>query len=197
MGIEILAAVAGLLIAAAAITIPRVISHRNDPENVADSRAYLKETGRSARDIAQGNAEEVSEQENDAGSQQVHGSDGPSPRRLRMGRRSFGQIFFNLPNERWFHSSLNYLRPRGGPAAALRRRTGDGRDTSCVAMPSGPTRTAVCLLRVEVESWGLVITMTVKRDIANANAERVTRFSSTAEAAAAVTAFLESCDRAE
>ena len=64
-------------------------------------------------------------------------------------------------------------------------------------MPSRPTRTAVCILRVELQARGLVITMTVNRDIANANAERVTRFSSTAEAAAAVTAFLESFDRTD
>jgi hypothetical protein len=64
-------------------------------------------------------------------------------------------------------------------------------------MPSRPTRTAVCILRVERQSRGLVITMTVKRDISSANAERVTRFSSTGEAAAAVTTFLKSFDRTE
>jgi hypothetical protein len=83
MGIEILAAVAGLLIAAAAITIPRVISHRNDPENVADSRAYLKETDRSARDIAQGNAEEASQPADDAGSPQAGASASRGDRQLR------------------------------------------------------------------------------------------------------------------
>ena len=64
MGIEILAAVAGLLLAAAAITIPRVIARRNDPYNDADSQAYLKETGRSARDIAQSNAQVREQQQN-------------------------------------------------------------------------------------------------------------------------------------
>jgi hypothetical protein len=47
---------------------------------------------------------------------------------------------------------------------------------------------------VEVESWGLVITMTVNRDIATKAAGSVTRFSDAGEAAAAVTAFLESFD---
>ena len=51
-----MAAVLGLLIATAAIAIPRVVGHRNNPEDHADSQAYLKETGRSARDIAEGNA---------------------------------------------------------------------------------------------------------------------------------------------
>ncbi len=79
MTIGILAAVLGLLLAAAAIGIPRLISRRNDPEYAADSRAYLKETGRSARDIAQGNADQAAQQENDGGSQQAGGSDGPPP----------------------------------------------------------------------------------------------------------------------
>jgi hypothetical protein len=48
---------------------------------------------------------------------------------------------------------------------------------------------------VEVESWGLVITMTVNRDVATATAEPVSRFSDVAEAAAAVAAFLGSFDR--
>src|ERR1700728_1687630 len=56
MTIAILAAVLGLLIASAAITIPRLVGRRNQPEDHADSQAYLKETGRSAEDIAQGNA---------------------------------------------------------------------------------------------------------------------------------------------
>jgi hypothetical protein len=59
-------------------------------------------------------------------------------------------------------------------------------------MPGGQARTAVCILRVEVESWGLVITMTANRDIANASTESVTRFSDAGEATAAVAAFLES-----
>jgi hypothetical protein len=61
-----------------------------------------------------------------------------------------------------------------------------------LAMPSRPAHVAVCILRVEVKSWGPVITMTVNRDIATATAEPVTRFSDVGEAAAAVTAFLES-----
>jgi hypothetical protein len=50
---------------------------------------------------------------------------------------------------------------------------------------------------VEVESWGLLITMTVNRDVANAPAEQVTRFSDIGEAAAAVAAFLESLTSTE
>jgi hypothetical protein len=59
-------------------------------------------------------------------------------------------------------------------------------------MPSRPGCAAVCIIRVEVESWGLVITMTVNRDIASASPEPAVRFTDTGEAAAAVTAFLES-----
>jgi hypothetical protein len=62
-------------------------------------------------------------------------------------------------------------------------------------MPRRAARAAVCILRVEVESWGLVITMTVNRDVATEAAGSVTRFSDAGEAAAAVTAFLESFGR--
>jgi hypothetical protein len=79
MTIGILAAVLGLLLAAAAIIIPRLVNRRNDPEYDADTRAYEKETGRSARDIAQGNADQAFQQENSAGSRQAGGSDGPPP----------------------------------------------------------------------------------------------------------------------
>ena len=64
MTIAILAAVLGLLIATAAIAIPRVVARRNNPEDHADSQAYLKETGRSAQDIAQGNAGQAFGQQN-------------------------------------------------------------------------------------------------------------------------------------
>jgi hypothetical protein len=56
MAIGIFAAALGLLIAAACIVIPRVVSRRNDPYNNADALAYQKETGRSAREIEQSNA---------------------------------------------------------------------------------------------------------------------------------------------
>ncbi len=61
MAIGILAAVLGVLLAAAAIGIPRVVSRRNRPEDDADSRAYLKSTGRSAEDIERGNAGRMSQ----------------------------------------------------------------------------------------------------------------------------------------
>jgi hypothetical protein len=59
-------------------------------------------------------------------------------------------------------------------------------------MQSRPGRAAVCIIRVEVESWGLVITMTVNRDIATASPQPAVRFSEASEATAAVAAFLES-----
>jgi hypothetical protein len=54
------------------------------------------------------------------------------------------------------------------------------------------SRTAVCILRVEVESWGVRFTMTVNRDIATPTAEPVTHFANPRDAAAAVSEFLES-----
>ena len=44
MVIGILAAVLGLLLATGAIVIPRMVGHRNDPEDDAASRAYLAST---------------------------------------------------------------------------------------------------------------------------------------------------------
>jgi len=55
MTIAIIALVIALVTGGAAIIIPRVISRRNNPEDDADSRAYLAATGRSAEDIAKGN----------------------------------------------------------------------------------------------------------------------------------------------
>ena len=53
----------------------------------------------------------------------------------------------------------------------------------------------MCILRVEEESWGLVITLTVNRDVAAATSEKVTRFSDPGAAAAAVAVFLDSFNR--
>jgi hypothetical protein len=79
MPIEIFAAVLGVLIAAAAIIIPRLLSHGNHPEDHSDAQAYLKETGRSAADIAQGNADQRLQQDSDAGSPRAGASEGPPP----------------------------------------------------------------------------------------------------------------------
>ena len=55
MVIGILAAVLGLLLAAAAIVIPRVVARGNRPNDDAASRAYLAATGRSADEVEQAN----------------------------------------------------------------------------------------------------------------------------------------------
>jgi hypothetical protein len=55
MVIGILAAVLGLLLATAAIVIPRIVARHNDPEDDAASRAYLASTGRSAGEVEQAN----------------------------------------------------------------------------------------------------------------------------------------------
>jgi hypothetical protein len=79
MNYAIVCAVLGVLIGAVTIGIPRLIADRkNHPEDQADSRAYMKETGRSAQDIAQGNAALRSRQQDGARSQQASGSGGPA-----------------------------------------------------------------------------------------------------------------------
>jgi hypothetical protein len=65
MTIAIIAAVAGLLIAAGAIGIPQLVRIRHQRGD-EDTVAYLQQTGRSARDIAQGNAAVRSEQQDEA-----------------------------------------------------------------------------------------------------------------------------------
>jgi hypothetical protein len=80
MLIGILAAIFGVLLAAAAIGIPRIVNRGNDPQDHADSRAYLEQSGRSAADVAQGNADQAFRQENQAGMQQADGLADPPPR---------------------------------------------------------------------------------------------------------------------
>jgi hypothetical protein len=55
MAIGILAAVLGLLLATAAIVIPRMVARHNNPDDDAASRAYLASTGRSAEEVEQAN----------------------------------------------------------------------------------------------------------------------------------------------
>ncbi len=77
MDYAVVDAVLGLLIGAACIGIPQLVRKRRQrPDD--DTKAYLKETGRSARDIAQGNTALESRQKNDARSQQASGSDSPA-----------------------------------------------------------------------------------------------------------------------
>jgi hypothetical protein len=74
MAIGILAAVLGLLLGAAAIIIPRIMSRHNQPEDDAASRAYLANTGRSAEDIAQGNRSWQARKDADGDSQKAGGT---------------------------------------------------------------------------------------------------------------------------
>jgi hypothetical protein len=71
MTIAIIAAVLGVLIAAAAIGIPQLVRIRHQRGD-EDTLAYLKGTGRSARDIARGNAEVRKEQQDDEPAQPPH-----------------------------------------------------------------------------------------------------------------------------
>jgi hypothetical protein len=52
-------------------------------------------------------------------------------------------------------------------------------------------RIAVCLVRVERQSWGVIITVTINRDVAARRAEPAVQFFDVATAAAAITEFLE------
>ena len=77
MAIGILAAVLGVLISAVAIIVPRMVNRGNNPQDHTDSLAYLKQTGRSAEDIARGNAGLAFQQKSDAGPPQADGSNVP------------------------------------------------------------------------------------------------------------------------
>lgn len=76
MTIGILAAVLGLLLAAACIGIPQLVRSRRQQPDDDDALAYEEETRRSARDIAQGNAAVRARQQKDARSQQASGEGG-------------------------------------------------------------------------------------------------------------------------
>ncbi len=73
-----IAIVLGLLISAACLGIPQFVRLRNQRLDDDDTQAYLKEVGRSAQEVAQGNAAEL-QKEIDAASQQAAGSAGPPP----------------------------------------------------------------------------------------------------------------------
>jgi hypothetical protein len=69
MAIAILGGVLGLLLGAAALGIPQLVRIRHQRPDDDDTQAYLKETGRSAEDIAQANAQ-VRQRQQNAGSDQ-------------------------------------------------------------------------------------------------------------------------------
>ncbi len=73
MTIAIIAAVLGLLIATAAIGIPQLVRIRHQRGD-DDTVAYLRDTGRSARDIARGNAAVLKEQQDDAPPEPARGN---------------------------------------------------------------------------------------------------------------------------
>jgi hypothetical protein len=66
MAVAIFAPVLGLVIAAAALGIPQLVRIRHQQLGEEDTRAYLKQTGRSAQDIAQGNAAVRKRQQDEA-----------------------------------------------------------------------------------------------------------------------------------
>ena len=66
MVIAIIGGVIGLVLGASALGIPQLVRIRRQIPNDDDTQAYLKTTGRSAQDIAQGNAR-MREQQQDNG----------------------------------------------------------------------------------------------------------------------------------
>jgi hypothetical protein len=64
MVIAIIGGVIGLVLGAAAIGIPQLVRIRRQRLDDDDTQAYLKETGRSAQDIAQSNAQVREQQQN-------------------------------------------------------------------------------------------------------------------------------------
>jgi hypothetical protein len=66
MVIAIIGGVIGLVLGVAALGIPQLVRIRHQRPDDDDTQAYLKATGRSARDIAQGNAR-VREDQQDHG----------------------------------------------------------------------------------------------------------------------------------
>ena len=73
MGIPLLDAVLGALIGAACLTIPQLVRRRRQRRDDDDTQAYLKKTGRSARDIEQANTALRLRQQNDAKPKQAGG----------------------------------------------------------------------------------------------------------------------------
>jgi hypothetical protein len=82
-----------------------------------------------------------------------------------------------------------------GSMAALWQRASDSLPDILPLMQKHPSRAAVCILRVEKEPRGLLITMTVNRDVARDAAEPPIFFADADEAAAAVAALLHSLAR--
>ena len=72
MTVGILAAALGVLIAAACISIPQLVRKRRSQPGNDDTQTYLRQTGRSARDISESNAALRVRQQKDANSR--HGS---------------------------------------------------------------------------------------------------------------------------
>jgi hypothetical protein len=75
MVIGVIAAILGLIIAAACIEIPRLASRHNDPYNLAEADAYEKHTGRSVHKIAQDNAVVRAQQADRGQPRRANGSD--------------------------------------------------------------------------------------------------------------------------
>jgi hypothetical protein len=71
MNYAVVDGIIGFLIGLACIGIPQLIRKRRQRPDDVDTQAYLKETGRSAQEIARDNAALESQQENDPQSQKA------------------------------------------------------------------------------------------------------------------------------
>ena len=59
-------------------------------------------------------------------------------------------------------------------------------------MPRRPPKAAICIVRIEAQSWGPLITVTVNRDVAWTATEPASCFSEPESAAAAVADYIRS-----
>lgn len=84
IAVTILASVLGLLIAAACISIPQLVRIRSQ-QLEDDGQAYLKETGRSAQDIAQSNADLLLRLTGGTGSKQAGSTKAAQPNAAHEG----------------------------------------------------------------------------------------------------------------
>jgi len=78
MDYAVVDSVLGFLIGAACLSIPQVVRiHRQRPD-YDDTEAYLRQTGRPVRDIAQGNAALLSRQKSDSGRSPANAANRPA-----------------------------------------------------------------------------------------------------------------------
>lgn len=72
------------------------------------------------------------------------------------------------------------------------RRAGDSSDGMLLSMAGSGKQSAVCVVKVDQQPFGLIITVTVADDIMDERSESSRQFARTGDALQAVARFLES-----